>query len=179
MRALRLSLVGAVILMLIGSVGGTTLGQAEDGQTTASGPFSASTVDYLAVDDMNWVPGPPYGHLDDWGLVLDVDASDPRFSGTWTMVQNGHGFGEPGTAESFSVYTGRARLENDGGTWTGTIENFRSEAYERMRLVVEGEGGYAGYAAIIDQAEEFGEFQGIVFEGGLPTMPDPIEPSVD
>ena len=53
--------------------------------------------------------------------------------------------------------------------------NFNSAPYEHMRLVVEGEGGYAGLTAIIDQAAEFGEFQGIVFEYGLPLMPEPLE----
>lgn len=50
---------------------------------------------------------------------------------------------------------------------------------ERMRSVVEGEGGYAGLTAIIDQAAEFAEFQGIVLEYGLPLTPDPIGPSAE
>ncbi len=92
------------------------------------------------------------------------------------MVQNGHGFGQPGTPEAFGVYIGTARLQNVEGAWVGEVVNVTSAPYEHMRLVVEGEGGYAGLTAIIDQAAEFGEFQGLVFEHGLPAMPDPVEP---
>ena len=96
------------------------------------------------------------------------------------MVLNGHGFGEPGTPESFSVYTGTARLETEAGAWVGDVVSLASEPYERIRLIVEGEGAYAGWTAIIDQADqEWSGFRGVVFDGGLPPMPEPVEPSAE
>lgn len=107
-------------------------------------------------------------------------ATDTRLSGTWTVVLNGHGFGEPGTPESFSVYTGTAPLENDGGAWVGDVVDFHSEPYERIRLIVEGEDACAGWTAIIDQTDQdWSGFRGIVFDGGLPPMPEAVEPPVE
>lgn len=179
MRTLRSFLTVTVMLALLGGAGNAVLAQADEGGQADRGPFSASIVDFLEIGDMNWVPGPPHGRLDDWRMVLDVEATDPRLSGTWTMVQSGHGFGEPGTPEAFGVYVGTVRLRNEDGVWVGEVLNFNSDPYERMRLVVEGEDGYAGLTAIIDQGAEFGEFQGIVFDYGLPQKPDPVEPSAE
>jgi hypothetical protein len=179
MRTLRLSLAGTVILTLLGGTGSAALAQEGEDQVVDRGPFSASMVDIIDVGDMVWLPGPPFGVLSDWSMALDMEATDPRFVGTWTMVMNGHGFGEPDDPDSFSVYSGTARLENADGVWVGEVENSHSRPYERMRLVVEGQDAYDGLTAIIDQAEteEFGEFQGVVFDGGLPPMPAPVEPS--
>jgi hypothetical protein len=130
---------------------------------------------------MVWESGPGFGRLNDWEVVFeDVVATDARLSGTWTVVLNGHGFGQPGTPEAFGVYTGTARLENEDGAWVGEVVSFNSEPYERIRLIVEGEGSHAGWHAIIDQSdEEWSGFRGVVFGGGLPPMPDPIEPSAE
>jgi hypothetical protein len=129
-------------------------------------------VDVVDADEWGFVPGPGYGTMYDWQMVIEAAATDPRFSGTWTLVQNVHGFGEPGAPDTFSVSTGTALLENEDGTWVGELENFSSGPRERLSLVVEGEGAYAGLTAIIDLADrEWNEFQGVVFDGGLPPMP--------
>jgi hypothetical protein len=175
MSRLRTWFAGAVALTLVGA---TTAGVAAQTDEQADrGPFFAE-FDDVSMGDMSWEPGPGFGQLTEWEVVYeDVSATDPRLSGTWTVVMNAHGFGEPGTPESFSVYTGTARLENEEGAWVGEVVNFASEPYERLRLIVEGEDAYTGWTAIIDQADqEWSGFRGVVFDSGLPPMPEPVAP---
>ena len=175
MRTLRLGLLSAVILTLPVGLGPTVVAQTDE--EAYRGPFFAEFAD-VSMSDQVWEPGPGHGRLTDWDVVFeDVVATDPRLSGTWTVVLNGHGFGEFGSPETFSVYTGTARLVTEGGAWVGDVVNLASEPYERIRLIVEGEGAYAGWTAIIDQADQdWTGFHGVVFDFGMPPMPDAIEP---
>jgi hypothetical protein len=114
----------------------------------------------------------------DWRMVIEAESTDPRLSGTWTLLMNNHGYGEAGTPDSIMITTGAARLENEGGAWVGEVQNFHSQPHESLSLVVEGEGDYAGYGAMLELADrEWEGFKGVVFEGGLPPMPEPVETS--
>lgn len=177
MHTLRLSLVGTVILALLGGAVAMVAAQGDEA-TGGYGPFFAEFAD-VSMSETVWEPGPGYGRLTGWEVVYeDVVATDPRLSGTWTVVLNGHGFGGPEDPNSLGVYVGTARLENDDGVWLGEVLNFNSEPYERTRLVVEGEAAYAGWNAIIDQADQaWSGFRGVIFRGGLPPMPEPVQPS--
>lgn len=174
MHALRLSLAGTVLLALLGGLGGVVVAQADE--EVHHGPFFAE-FDDVSMSDPVWEAGPGFGRTSDWEVVYeDVVATDPRLSGTWTVILNGHGMGSFDDPDRFGVYTGTARLENEGGAWVGEVLNFNSEPYERVRMVVEGEGAYAGWTAIIDQADqEWSGFRGVVFAFGLPPLPDPVE----
>ena len=178
MRTLRSWLAGAITVALLGIAGGTVLAQGDE--QAHRGPFFAE-FDDVSMNDAVWEPGPGFGRLFDQQIVFeDVVATDPRLSGTWTVIQNGQGMGEFGDPDRHGVYTGTARLENEDGAWVGEVLSFNSEPYERLRLIVEGEGAYAGWTAIIDQADqEWSGFRGVVFDFGMPPLPDPVEPPVE
>jgi hypothetical protein len=93
MRTWRTTVSSALAVVLAtGLSTGAVLAQADEAQPTV-GPLSATIVDFVEVDDMVWVPGSSHGRLDEWRMVVDVEASDPRLAGTWKVVQNGGEFG--------------------------------------------------------------------------------------
>jgi hypothetical protein len=81
---------------------------------------------------------------------------------------------------------GRVRVENEGGTWLGTIQQSGASfghpgPHWAHWTVLEGQGEYTGLTAIVDYDEErMGEGDingvGIIFDFGMPPMPDPIDP---
>jgi hypothetical protein len=132
MRTLRLSLVGTVILALVAGLGGATVAQ-EDAQGNTG----------FTKKDVECSP--------DW-MVCQVEATDPRLSGTWTRVENC----EENVSPRFEVCTGSVRVENEGGTWLG--RSWLSAAITPPHFVawfvLEGQGDYAGWTAYMYWDEE-------------------------
>ena len=195
MRTLRLAMVGAVILVLLGGLGGIALAQDVDPMrpdVEPMGPLepdgtSMFTMRQVSVEAIPWpeaVPGPDgvvrwQGPTDAW----TIESSDPRLSGTYTLFGNGEAW--PLDEENGvypTVMSGAVRIENDDGTWTGTRLTWMgvdpADYYQ-----VRGEGTYEGLTAVfhwvdlgLDEAidEAFRIYSGVVIPGPLPDYPELI-----
>ena len=131
MRYLRLSLVGAVTLAMFGGVGGAA--------------FAQDDADAMVGFTMK-ITDEGYGYWGDAvGFVWQVEASDPRLSGTWKSDQN---CVEDSTD---TVCVASVRVENDGGSWLGRYENSGGVMQPRWVAwtMLEGQGDYAGLTAFM------------------------------
>jgi hypothetical protein len=111
------------------------------------------------------------------------EASDPRLSGTWTEFWDCADY-QRGDIE---VCVGSVRVENEGGTWLGRTEGFWAAPelapgytvpYGFHFTVLEGQGDYAGLTVLHQDtwnAEEGEAEVGVIFEGALPPVPEPVE----
>ena len=189
MRTLRLSLAGTVILALLGGLSSLALAQSAEED---NGGFALKVVED-AWEDGTVQPEEGFDEVTGHTATTVVEASDPRLSGTWTEVINCREGGPP----LFMVCVASVRVENEGGTWLGTTQQSGDSLHPAPHwawwTVLEGQGDYAGLTAISDYDEEkmgegdiirkLGEGDingvGVIFDFGMPPMPDPIEPLTD
>ncbi len=191
MRPLRVPLGGAVILLLAISLSVAVAAQDEADpmapayftfQTESSGAFDEGQV--TAVDGTTteirggiWVDQP-------------VEATDPRASGLMTYVDNADTFTFGDSAAT--TVTSSVRLVNDGGTWSGTglsmvaftSEMALSDEVPRTTglIVLTGAGGYQGLTLIMSAPDDFDNAANwgvIIPTGGMPPVPDPMEPPAE
>jgi hypothetical protein len=181
MRTLRLSLVGTVILVLLGGLGGASLAQMdEDADAVYVTPVSDDTVS----TDIGWVSSTAGLYSSRGGEQVGISEwSDPRVSGPWTSTFNvdvdistGHG-----------VIWGTTRIENEGGTWVGPFSGVEYQPPEgdfyTVNAWLTGDGDYAGYTFFtqIDAYQHGGPARvdhGVIFKGQPPApevMTDPIK----
>ena len=182
MRTLRLSLVGTVILVLGGGLGGAVAAQDEQAAED-NGGFTLKFVGTGTWTDGTMQSQEGFDEVTGNASTGVIEASDPRLSGTWTEVFNCREGGPP----LFMVCVGRVRVENEGGTWLGTKQESGATfghpgPHWAHWTVLEGQGEYTGLTAIVDYDEErMGEGDingvGVIFDFGMPPMPDPIEPA--
>lgn len=158
MRTLRLSVVGTVILVVLGGLGGLALAQDEANEPTTPAFFES-------VEDTGD------------GIVT----TDPRFSGTWVandpdIYPIGHGYDH--------VSAGLIHLQNEQGAWKGWTTGLswmdKVPWHEQWWLV--GEGDYEGLSAVAvggcdqlpcEEGDTF--FYGIIYEGDVPPLWAPAE----
>jgi len=126
MRTPRLALAGTVTLALLGGSSGLVLAQDVEpiGPLEPDGP-SLFTMRQVSVEEVPWPEATtrPDGSVQ-WQGPADAwvgESSDPRLSGTYTLYGNGQAWpvDEKGMAMA-TVISGSVRIENEGGTWTGT-----------------------------------------------------------
>ena len=181
MSTLRLRVAGTVMLALLVGVGGAALAQMEEG----NGGFALKDVE-LAWEDGTMQPAEGFVEVTGNKATMVVEASDPRLSGTWTEVVNCR---EDTSRTLFMVCLGSVRVENEGGTWLGTVQMSGASFWHPSPhwsgwTVLEGQGDYAGLTAVRHFDEErMGEGdingEGVIFDFGMPPMPDPIELSTE
>ena len=80
------------------------------------------------------------------------------------------------------VFARAVRLDGPDGAWTGTARGVAANDLNTTQLLYEltGEGEYEGLSAVLAQDNSAWpkvQFDGWIFEGDLPTMPQPVEPS--
>ena len=173
MGTLRMTLTGALILLMLG---GVVACDEDDGR-----PITLEVTEKLSqgygtrLDEKSH--GEESGHLS----RVVVEASDPRLSGTWTVRESCRWGVRAGYEEVEELCVGSVRVENEGGTWLGRHEGYRREGIGNLDpTVLEGQGGYAGLTAVLDYVQDgvtepykhvagFGYI--VAFE-----MPDPPEP---
>ena len=84
-----------------------------------------------------------------------VEASDPRLSGDWTVVDACRWDTQSDAAPTEELCVGRVRVENEGGTWVGGHEGYRREGIDNLDpTILEGQDGYAGLTAVLDYVQD-------------------------
>ena len=180
MHTLRLSLVGAVILMLLAGPGAGVV--AGDEEAAASDrPHQVSGTSVLAgfVSVTRTV---------EEGRVMErgkkgrdtIEMDDARLCGTLWHVWDRDTFVGPNGPDG-EVLTGTVQLVNDDGSWVGTMRGH--VAYEALgrhhywQLELTGTGVHDGLSALllVKGPPEMREVEGFVFPGVLPVYPDPVE----
>ena len=187
MRTLRMSLAGTVILALLGGLSGVALAQNDED----AGPVTHFTGTQLdAVDDVTdeewWVEDNDLLRSRGTRVTETIEWSDPRLpselQGVMNFVQYPHTEVPRGTAVS-----GTTLLEGPEGYWTGEFTLFCDADSECNGMnTLTGHGAYEGLFAVMrafDDIEgpEWGDwvYEGLIFEGEMPPMPDPIEASAE
>lgn len=182
MRTLRLSLVGTVVLTLLGAMGGAVLAQMD---ADADAVYVVRVSEEAASSDVgSWTETETlYSSRDGW-ITATHDWSDPRVSGAVTTTF--HVDVDPATGQG--LIWGTTHIENDGGTWNGS---FRGVEYETLEGDfhtengwLAGDGDYAGYTFYyqVDGQQRGGPTRvahGVIFKGEAPpaieAITDPIK----
>ena len=196
MRTLRLSLVGAVILVLMSSMSLVTLAQEDDDGvaathvtgTTSSGNRTIHRTTYELADDFSHNTG--YGGV----YERDVEWSDPRLPSLMRLSENWDFYGIGGSDEINGAMSlvQNVRLDGPDGAWTGTAyglleETKPVETYpQTVLLILEGEDAYAGLSAMLrpvyegpPAGGEIPDWEGYIFEGGMTPIPEAPEPPAE
>jgi hypothetical protein len=172
MRTLRLSLVGTVILVLLGGLGGASLAQMDE---DADAVYVTVTAEPREADAGSVVRGDPLYRSRDGVNVYDLEASDPRLTGTFSAFWNV----DVDIDTQHGVMWGTTRIENDGGTWEGPFTGMEYEAADGGLFATSGVmvGGdeYAGYAFYyqLDARQHSGvvdRWHGVVYKGQPPEL---------
>jgi len=199
MRTLRLSFAGMAILALVGSLPVAVLAQS-DGNVDVQPPMQFSGTLTCSDDHQPGLTKPvrlgPYGdgsliRRETRGSVMRPiveEMSDPRLDGTYTLYGNTDEYTYPGMEDGGYplLATVLVRIENDAGAWQGS----GAEPYlpdipqpEWAIAVLTGEGAYEGFTAVMGNTyvdEPCGwEVQGLIFQGEMPPVPSPSDPTTE
>ena len=115
----------------------------------------------------------------------DIEWSDPRLPSLMRLRENvnTHFIGDDRVAW---FWVGAVRLEGDHGAWTGAEYGLGEESrvgftLQPRMMLLSGEGAYEGLSAMLQRQHEVitsasrPVFEGYIFEGELPPMPEPLE----
>jgi len=208
MHALRTVVATTVVLISAGGLAGSVVAQEDaDGIVRPPTEFSGRVVccDDYHEGTMKIVP---LGRYEEGSLIrdelrgglmrTDVDGmSDPRFDGTWSMYMAGDRYVDRGadTSDHPMLITGLLRIDNDEGTWQGSAPDGNMpdgpEVTWGMAMLT-GEGAYEGlttafWSRLLDDQCFPGhpdtrcvhDVRGLVFEGEMPPLPEPVELSAE
>jgi hypothetical protein len=117
-------------------------------------------------------------------LGWDQTASDPRVAGRWTASMVLDDLASTFAGSSLNLYSGSVLLENEAGYWSGSLAGYQAaeEPYPGLlQTELAGHGAYEGLSALLYYAGEGGidTFEGLVFEGEPPPVPEPMEPPAE
>jgi len=186
MRTLRLSLVGTVILVLLGGSAGTAVART-DGSTKVTGsvlsgtPGSVDEVSEEGVRGEDWV-----GHVRGMEYLMTFKWSDPRLPGQAEAVWDFDGYGDETEGEvGVAMVNATWMLEGPDGYWTGPWTGWCDSAIHcRGTATLTGHGAYEGfYAVLTEQPQEDSAgtvtqvLEGAILHGQMPPVPEPLEPS--
>ncbi len=178
MRTLRVSLIGTVILMLLGGLSGALLAQNEEGPTVTPVTGTQTSLKVVGLpesteqDGIESLRGLQYERVIEW--------SDPRLPSLLlsNINANWHAVGEDAVGEFAQTH----RLVGDDGDWVGTEYGFMDPGSSIGLHVYTGEGAYEGLSAmlagtvVVDaDGNEATVWNGYIFASELPPMPDPVE----
>ena len=176
MCTLQLSLAGALIMALLGGLGGAVLAQSESDTrvTVVTGTLvdqvaDDSQLEFTSEDDVNTGRGMRFVETYEW--------SDPRLPAVKTTILNFNSY--PGGEAGRGVMSQTTnRLDGPDGSWVGTATAMQ---FPDMRGIGQdiyiGEGAYEGHVAVLICDTEGCE--GMIFEGELPPVPEPVEPPTE
>ena len=183
MRTLRLSLTGAVMLLLLGSLSAVAI--AQSGQQGGPVTFVSGQLLSVSTDDSDedWSVEDTVGHARGFKVTEVYEWSDPRLPADKVTTINMDMYAIGQSRET--VFTAATILEGPDGYWTGSGTGFLDpDGVYRGAEVLSGHGAYDGLSAIItftdlDEAMPgTGDgAEGFIFEGEMPPMPEPIDPA--
>ncbi len=190
MRTLRLSLVGTVVLALLGGLGGVAIAQSEDGSSDEVEPYAAvsglvGTSGKIGTEETEVGTALPEVHATGYDWWLSVTTDDPRLTGRMLTTQNFDLIYEDDLS-SGTLRSGRGRLSNDGGSWVAEFHGFTkpgTHVYTGNHYVtyLTGEGGYEGLSAMyfmLPSGQGAWTLDGVIFPGPLPEAPSEL-PAVE
>ena len=175
MQAARLTVVGTVSLVLLGAVAVTTAAQSDEQGTTSQGSAVVSGEVHrhlrtTAEPTMSYEPDRVTYR--EQAYAIDLDVGDPRLSGELWAILNYDTFHD----SQGSVVSGMAGLEQEEGSWLGTVEGYGSlvggnRVYFQFDL--EGRDGYDGLSAVLFLMHNGYQFEaeGMIFDGPPPPVP--------
>jgi hypothetical protein len=186
MRTLRLSLVGTIILALLGGLTATVIARTDGSiKVTGSMMSSGSTGSPEFSEDgtlgEDWVG---HGRGMDW--LAQVEWSDPRLPSEVQSVVNFEAYGSEADGDVGVVVANNTwLLEGQDGSWSGSWTG-RCDAdgdHCRAMVILTGHGAYEGfYAVLTEQPQEDASgtvtqmFEGAILAGEMPPVPEPLEP---
>ena len=177
MRALRLALVGTVILALLGGMGGAVVAQEDGANEVSAGPTLVTGRIIDGRQDRPYTRSTDDDRIRYRGAVYvdPIEMDDARLSGKLWQAWSKDGLrdGRPG-----ELITGTTELTNDGGSWVGKqrgyIDPFTGDYHFQIDLT--GTGAYEGYSALLyAKGHSTWDVEGLIFPGALPDYPDPVE----
>jgi hypothetical protein len=190
MRTLRLSVVGMVILALLGAMGGAVMAQDEPaameefGRPAEEAPVTATHVTGTPIDHAsddsaveNWTDERGVEHYHGFRASSTDEWSDPRLPSETAMVENYDIYQTDDGSQVVGLSA--VRLDGPGGSWTGTATSLYSlpDGTGTGLMVLTGEGAYEGLFAVLE-GDPTG-WDGYICEGEMPPMPDPPEPPAE
>ena len=148
MRTMRLLIAGTLTLSVIGAMSGVVAASSsEEEPETAPRPATHVTGTRTFTE---LIEGPTEGTGNDadagyeWQADYRLEMSDPRVSGTLTMLGDYLEMHDAGPRDS-DAGQGSVRLENDGGAWSGTwSRSAHPPCGVHTYVWLEGEGAYEG-----------------------------------
>jgi len=198
MQTLRLSLVGTVMLMLLGGLGGAVMAQDAEDTGIAATHVTGTTTANRTVHMATYTHGDGFAHNTGYEGVYerDIDWSDPRLPSLMRSAENWDWYSVGDTSDQINgamSLVQNVRLDGPDGAWTGTVyglleETKPVETYpQTVLMVLGGSGAYEGLSAMLrtTYAEPpamgtIPDWEGYIFEGGMTPMPEaPAQPSVE
>jgi hypothetical protein len=178
MRPMRMSLVGTVIIGLLGGLSVAMVAQDEEQTAThvtgrvISGEWGGATSE-TAEGSIQ--------HMLDMQAVRQVEWSDPRLPPMMTSRMNLDAHWRE--SDAILPWASTHRLDGPDGAWTATERGFMEADGSFALLVLTGEGAYEGLSAMLVEVvleaytgDDETILEGYIFEGGLPPLPDSVEP---
>ncbi len=154
MRTLRLSLVGTVILTLLGGLGAAVVAQDESAVPGGATPFTLTAT-------TTFMGGPPPELVDDVlqtrGFTMEwlAEASDPRLNGDGVTTANVDAYqhADPLAGGGPEVAWGTVSIDNAEGAWSGPYAGLGvpDQSRETITWWLTGEGAYEGLGAFVEQ----------------------------
>ena len=185
---LRLSLVGTVILVLLGGLAGTAVART-DGSTKVTGTGLSSAMGQFPEFSEDGVTGEDWvGHGRGMASQVRFEWSDPRLPSQANVVGNFEAYGEEMGGDVGAVVVNQMwLLEGPDGYWTGPWTGWCDDQDRcRATVTLTGYGAYDGFYAVLTeqpQKDENGKstqvFEGVILHGDMPPMPDPLEPTAE
>lgn len=172
MKRTRITLTAAIALAL---VAGSTLGavaHAAEPVTFVTG----TRVENTEADPGTFIPADGVGHVE--GIIHEqtIEWSDPRLPALRLVTSNADIIRPE--APAAIPFTSSVRLEGADGSWTGTAVGYFEGAFGDFvgTNTLVGHGAYEGLSAILYESpatdlEGATVFEGIIFEGAVPTLP--------
>ena len=165
MRVIRTT---TISILAVGLLAGSAVGvAAQDADPAAPSVWSGELVPAEG-EQISFEETPTYLEL----LGRDsgqIEASDSRISGDWEQVLAVRVFDPEG--DGAVLQTATVRVENDGGSWSGTYSGWAGGPSSQGWNVLTGEGGYDGLTAVFSQSGE-GALEGLIVPGVAPAVPE-------
>lgn len=186
MRTLRSALTGTVTLALLG-LGGAAVAQDDQDPPITATYVSGKQTGRQEVSPGTWSEVPGIDRLHGAVYEDEIEWNDPRLSSVVHITENLDIHYREDDGDAWA-WVGSIRLEDEQGAWTGTEYGMGEWPGDDLILqprmmLLEGDGAYEGLTAMLQRRWEVGDpnhyatVKGYIFEGGLPPMPQPLEPA--